>query len=261
MKQDRFDKILEILAKNHSVQIRSLARELDVSNETIRRDLLELQSQSLLRCVRGGAVLDNQTTGEYDIYVRTKTSPVEKEAICRRAIELIDDGDSIAIEASTTTLTMGSLMAEKNGLTVITNSIYIGNEVAKNPSNTVIIAGGILNSEAQKNMGSMTVSAFRGIRVDKGLFSVSGLSAEFGVTEYNEGEADVVKAIVDVAKYSIILSDYLKFNTVGFMKTCDLNQVDTIVTDWHVTEKELLPFKKAGIKILTAEEPGTGSLI
>lgn len=252
LKQERFDKIMSVLTKAHCVHIKDLADDMDVSNETVRRDLLELQEQGMLRCVRGGAVLDTPTAGEYDINVRVQTSAEEKQAICETAIDLIDDGDSLAIEAATTTLGLGPLLAGKNELTIITNSIYIGNEAAKNPTNSVIIAGGILDSTSQKNMGTMTVEAFNTVRADKGIFSVSGISQEFGVTEYSENEADVVKAIIGISKVAILLADYRKFNVAGFRKLCDLNRINTIVTDWRVTEKELSPFRKAGIRVSCA---------
>ena len=254
MKQERFDTIMAILTKDHFANMKNLAEVMDVSNETVRRDLLELQDQGMLRCVRGGAVLDTPTANEYDIKVRINTSAQEKQAICQTAIGLIEDGDSLAIEAATTTLGLGPLLATKNDLTIITNSIYIGNEAAKNPSNSVIIAGGTLDSTAQKNMGTMTVEAFKTVRADKGIFSSSSISPEFGVTEYNEREADVVKAIIEISKSAILLADYRKFNLVGFRKLCDLDRINTIVTDWHVNEKELSPLRKMGIKICCADE-------
>ena len=118
----------------------------------------------------------------------------------------------------------------------------------------MFIAGGRLDIAAQKNMGTMTVEAFNTVRADKGIFSSSGISSEFGVTEYSEGEADVVKAVIGISKSTILLADYRKFNVAGFRKLCDLDRINTVVTDWHVTEKELAPLKKAGIRVCCAEE-------
>ena len=142
LKSERYQKIMELIRQQQSVKVTELQAMFHVSDETIRRDLAALEQQGLLRCIHGGAVYDAFTAKEYHVDVRIQTNPLEKEAICREASKLIRDGESLAIEASTTTLPLGPLLAQKNNLTVVTNSILLANQISENTNNEVILAGG-----------------------------------------------------------------------------------------------------------------------
>lgn len=253
MKNDRQAKILELLYQKQSVQVKELRALFGVSDETIRRDFLALEEQGLLRCVRGGAVYDSPTSREYHVNLRIQQNQQEKEAVCREAAELVKNGDSIAIAASTTALPLGEHLVQKDCLTVITNSVCLANQIANNTTNTVHLVGGIFWKKDQKNMGARAVEMFRQFRVDKAFFSVAGISQDKGIMEYTETEQELTRAVMDCARQRILLTDFSKFDVMALCKIAEMQQIDHIVTDWHLGIKELRPYQAMGIQIHRAQ--------
>ena len=253
MKDERHAKILELLYQNQSVQVKELMELFRVSDETIRRDFLALEKQGLLRCVHGGAVYDSPTSREYHVNLRIQQNQQEKEAVCRTAAELVKDGDSIAIAASTTALSLGVHLTQRNHLTVITNSVYLANQIVRNTSNTVHLVGGAFWGKEQKNMGARAVEMFRQFQVDKAFFSVAGISQEKGIMEYTEAEQELTRAVIACARKRILLTDFSKFDVMALCKIADIQQVDHIVTDWPLGIKELRPYQALGIQLHRAQ--------
>lgn len=253
IKNERHAKILDILRQRQNVQVKELKELFQVSDETIRRDLTALEEQGLLRCVHGGAVYDSPTSKEYHVDLRIQQNQQEKEAICRTAAKLVEDGQSVAIAASTTALPLGALLAQKNDLTVVTNSVYLANQIGENPTNSVYLVGGKLWVKDQKNMGSSAIRMFRQFRVDKCFFSVSGVSVEKGIMEYTEMELELTRAVMDCSRDKILLTDSSKYEVMALYKIADMCQINQIVTDWHVRQKDLRPYQELGIQIHRAQ--------
>ncbi|MGI6109614.1 MAG: DeoR/GlpR family DNA-binding transcription regulator [Eubacteriaceae bacterium] len=253
LKEERHAVILELIHQKQNVQVKELQDQFHVSDETVRRDLIALEKQGLLRCVHGGAVYDRPTAREYHVDLRIKQNQLEKEAICQTAATLVKDGQSVAIAASTTTLPLGTLLVLKNNLTVVTNSIYLANQIAENKSNTVCLIGGRLWVREQKNMGSLAANMFRQFRVDKAFFSVAGVSPHQGIMEYTEAEMELTRAVMESARERILLTDASKYEAMAFYKIDDIKAISQIVTDWHIGQKEMLPYEKLGIVTHRAE--------
>lgn len=258
LKRERFQFIMDRIREQQNVRVRELKDALHVSDETIRRDLAELEQQGFLRCVHGGAVYDSSTTNEYRVEVRIQNNPLEKEAICREAARLVKDGQSLEIAASTTTLPLGKHLAEKNNLMVVTNSIPLAHQIAANETNRVILTGGNFWSRDQKLMGPMTVQAFRRFRADLCFFSVSGISRTEGVTEYAQEESEVVRAVMEAGREKILLNDSTKFEVVAFNRLCEAGNLDRIITDWHIAKNELACYTSMGIRVTCAARPAGG---
>ena len=252
LKNERHKLIVDRIREQQNVRVNDLKEWFRVSDETIRRDLLELEKQGLLRCVHGGAVYDSLTANEYEVEVRINNNPMEKEAICREAAKLVQDGQSLAILASTTTLPLGKYLAVKNHLTVVTNSIQIGNQISSNSSNRVILAGGSIWNKQQKTMGALTAQSFRQYRVDKAFFSVSGISRTDGLTEYTEEESEMLRAAIEMSRERILLNDSSKFDVVALCRFAGLEVLNWMITDWHITKKELAPYTELGIAVSCA---------
>lgn len=255
LKSERYQKIMELIREQQSVKVTELQALFHVSDETIRRDLAALERQGLLRCIHGGAVYDAFTAKEYHVDVRIQTNQREKEAICQEACKLIRDGESLAISASTTTLSLGPLLAKKNNLTVVTNSIVLANQISENASNEVILTGGRICREEQKTMGPQTIACFQKYYVDKALFSVSGVTLTEGLTEYSETEAELLQAVMHAGREKMLLSDVTKYSVVALHRVAQVKNLRTMVTDWHMTKKELAPYEALGIQVCCAVKP------
>ena len=252
LKNERHKFIINKIREQQNVHVKELKDYLQVSDETIRRDLMELESQGLLRCVHGGAVYDSLTANEYQVEVRINNNPMEKEAICREAAKLVQDGQSLAIVASTTTLPLGKHLARKNNLTVVTNSILLGNQISSNESNHVILTAGTIWHKPQKVMGPLAAYCFRQYRVDKAFFSISGISQSAGLTEYTEDEREIIQAAIEMSRERVLLNDSTKFEVVAFCRFAGTEVLHRIVTDWHISRKELSYYTAMGIKVACA---------
>ena len=254
LKSERQNMIMDIITRQQYVKVSDLKKEFGVSDETIRRDLAEIEASGRIRCVHGGAILDSSSVTEFDFNIRAKQNQIEKEAICREAAKLVNEKESIAILGSTTTMYMGDYLERRNNLTVLTNSIYVANKIAINRTNEVIFAGGVLRFDEQRTMGDLAEQVFDSFYVDKAFISVAGISPDGGITEYNELETRVTRRAMKNAKQVILLADHSKFNFIAFRKIVDTASISDIVTDWRSDPAELEAYEKMGVTVHRASK-------
>ena len=253
LKEQRQELIIKALKAQEHVTIEQLVTSLGVSAETIRRDLITLERKSLLRRTHGGAVLDDSTTNEYSIEERLRSNKDEKMAMCHLAAQLVEDGESIGIVASTTTLSLGTMLAAKNNLTVVTNSLIIGSAIATNETNKVILTGGDLWFADQKLMGERAEKGFGQYVVDKVFFSGRGISEVHGVTEYNSRECELTRAAVRSADCVVFLNDHSKFDVAAFRKVIPVSNLDYLITDWRTDSRVISTYSGMGMRVLQAK--------
>ena len=249
LKSERQKLIMEEINRQQYVKVSELKDEFGVSDETIRRDLTELERVGRVHCVHGGAVLDSSSINEYHVNVRTRQNQAEKEAICKEAAKLVGARESITILGSTTTLFLGECLQRREGLTVVTNSLPIANKLSENNANEVILAGGRFFYDDQKSMGDLAEHIIGNLYVDKVFFSVAGVSPQNGIMEYNEQEMRLTRCAIKQARRRILLSDYSKFDETAFRRIADIGAVTDIVTDWRTPLAELKEYEERGIQI------------
>lgn len=175
MLNPRQEKIVQFLSEEGFAKIEILAERHEVSNETIRRDLLVLEEEGYVNRMRGGARYDNLRAKEKKYEFRTQRNFAEKRAIARLAAEFVSDGDTIAINTGTSTLEMAKELVEKNFLTVITNSVDVASLIAENDNNKVYLPGGLLRNSGGACRERCAVNLFPVFRLIKP-FSVSAES-------------------------------------------------------------------------------------
>lgn len=252
-KADRENYILELLSQNGTVKINELSKQLNVTRETIRRDLKDLQNKGLLICIHGGATISTPTNSTYEINAANVKYVREKNAIAKKAAELINDYEAVIILASTTTERLAPYLPQKNHLTVITNSFTIATYTLQNPTNSVIVLGGYYDSNLQATTGDYTTESLERYRADKVFFSPRGVSCLYGITSHPESETRVIKTAISVSKKAILLSDYSKFWTVGIYKLCDISEIDTIISDRSLSEKKIKELTDNKIQVILAD--------
>lgn len=254
LKRERQSLIMDIITREQYAKVTELKEQFGVSDETIRRDLSELEKAGRVHCVHGGAVLETSSINEFDFTVRAKQNQREKDAICREAAKLVKEREAIAILGSSTTMFMADALERKNNLTIVTNSIYTANKLSKNRSNEVIFTGGIINYDEQRAMGDITERTISDVFVDKTFFSVAGITIENGITEYNEMELRVVRQAMKNAKESILMLDHTKFGFTAFRQVSDIRSVHHIITDWRTPAAVLQEYEALGIDVRKAEK-------
>lgn len=240
--------IAEIIQKDGSVRVSDLSNKFEVSDETIRRDLERLEEIGILKRVHGGAVFKGFKEGkEIPVLMRTRINSKEKDIIARKAAEFIEDGDIIAIDASTTGLCLTKYIKHKN-ITVITNTIPVALELLDAKSVQVIVIGGFLTNESVSLVGHMAEEMIKNYHVDKFFFSCRGVDFKRGVSEIHEPQATMKKQIISISDMLYLLVDHSKFNEKSLISICDLEDVDYIITDNKVPIETINKLNNLGIK-------------
>lgn len=223
--------ILDLIEKRNSISVTELGQLLGVSDMTIRRDLRSLSNAGLLERVHGGALLRRGRSYEPPYVVRMVENIQRKECIARRAVELVEDGDSIALDIGTSTLELAKLLHGASNLTVVTASVHIANVLDDAPSLRLILTGGILRKQELSLVGHIAERSFHDFHVDKAFVGVGGLDLKDGLTEYNLEDALVKRAMIDNADQVIVIADSSKMGKTCFASIAPLSVIDVLVTD------------------------------
>lgn len=222
--------ILETLQRDRKVYVSSLADELGVTQETIRRDLEKLEAGGHLQRSHGGAVLLAPGNEDISFINRASSNFALKQTIALKAARLVNDGASLMADSSTTVLALFNLLTQKKGLTVITNSIkLLGDYAGKGME--FISTGGNFRMNSQCLVGGQAAKTLQNFNVDLAIFSCKGLDRHQGITESNEPEALIKYAMSKQAKDRVLLADHTKFDKAFFAKTLEFADIDYVVTD------------------------------
>lgn len=235
---ERKKTILDQLQAKGRVNAADLARLFDVSMETIRRDLDLLEKEGFLRRVHGGAVKSNFEFGEPPFVQRQSIQMESKQKIAKRAVQLLQNGDTIVMGGGTTILEMAQAIRGINNLTVLTNSLPTANVLMDSLNQglfngKVILLGGELNVEQHSARGALCAKMLDLFKVNKAFISPGGIALS-GITEYEVEEAAISQKMMEVAKEAIIIVDHSKIGIEAFCNISSLNGVDMIVCDQEI---------------------------
>ncbi len=225
--------ILDRVRASGAVRVVELARELDVSDMTVRRDLEVLHEQGLLEKVHGGATaLSGLASYEPGFTAKTSLQQAEKAAIAAAAVELVEPGMSIAISAGTTTHVLARRVGEVPGVTIVTNSIRVADVLHRigRRDQTVILTGGV-RTRSEALVGPFAVAQIRTVHLDLAFMGVHGMDAHAGFTCPNLSEAETDRALIDASRRLIVVADHAKWGVVGIATIARLDQADVVVTD------------------------------
>lgn len=219
--------ILEVLSREGVLSVGQLARELNVSEVTIRGQLTELEGRGLLARTHGGA----RSTSAQNVLERQRVHPEEKDRIARAAAELVRDGDRVMIEAGTTTSAIVRHLTGRHGVQIVTNSTLVFSHARHNPALTVIMTGGTFHRPSESLVGPVALRAIRDFHVRLAFVGTDGFTARRGLTtQFAEG-AEVIAAMHDQADETWLVADSSKFGQAGFVRVLDLGDLAGIVTD------------------------------
>ena len=225
---ERKNEILDKLRAEQRVLVSDLAAYYRVTEETIRRDLDKLEKEGYATKTYGGAILGNSTKTDLSYTIRNKTNVEAKNQIAAIASRLIEDGDHLMLDDSSTSLYLAKKLKEKKNLTVITNSVELVMELNGVESWTILLTGGRLKPESLALVGDQTLRQYH---VDKALLSCKGLDLDAGVTDSSEFHAQTKQSMLHCAKKRILILDSSKFDKVSFINIAPLDAFDTVVTN------------------------------
>ncbi len=226
----RQSEIFKTVQNQGSCTIGELARQLDVSDETIRRNLKPLSDRGLVRRVHGGVTLP-EPLHEAPFQNRMQKNSDEKQRIADVVANEIQDGDTLILDCGSTTTFVARAIRQLKNLVVVTNSAEIARTLATNSSNRVFMAGGELRSDDTASLGPASLNFVRQFQVRHTVLSVGGIGADGSLLVFHPEEADFSRVVIGCAENVIVAADHTKFQGRGLVKICDASKVDVLVTD------------------------------
>jgi ribose transport system substrate-binding protein len=255
--QARREKIGEVLLAEGFCNVTSLAKLLGVSEVTIRNDLSALEDEGKVNRIHGGAILATERTRGGQFEERTSINQERKRWIARRAAELVENYDSIILDASTTAFYMAHYLKNQQGLTAFTNGIEVAFRLAENRSNTVALTGGVLRIETSSLTGQFGNGVLGGVRARKAFLSCTGWSPTLELMDDDLFEAQLKKEMVDAAESVIILVDSSKFERQGVAAFAPLSRISMVITDDQISSDDLARLREAGVRVNICSEHAT----
>ncbi|MBY0243128.1 MAG: DeoR family transcriptional regulator [Burkholderiaceae bacterium] len=249
----RRETILQLLARQGSVQVTDMVQQFGVSAVTIRSDLSALESQGLVTRSHGGALLARTPPPEHSIRQKDAINHEQKERIGAVAASLVQPGDNIIIDSGTTTISLARQLRDADGVTIATNGLNIAWELQDAPGVDLILTGGLLHKKSLSIQGSQAESCLQAYSFDKLFLGVDGFDLQFGVTTHHEAEASLNHKMVERSRKVIVLTDASKFGRVSLHRIVQLDRVHTVITDAAISPEYREGLQRLGIELLIAE--------
>jgi len=220
-----------VIEENARASVIDLSKRLSVSEVTIRKDLAVLEGEGSVLRTHGGAISVGRSRAELAFEVRARLHKTEKSLIGAEAARLVEDGDSIALDASSTALQIARHLKARRELTVVTNGIRVATELAAQPSITVLMPGGAVRWEAFSLVGKWGTIMLRQLNIQKAFVGAVGFTLEEGLTDVNAEEAELKRAMVATAKDVVGVFDHTKWNRVAMATFCPTNRLSLVISD------------------------------
>jgi DeoR family transcriptional regulator of aga operon len=247
----RLSAILERLANGGSVDVGDLAEELQVSAGTIRRDLAMLAQQRLLARTHGGAVAHSVS---YELPLRYKSvrHAEEKRRIAREAADRAVEGMAVGLTGGTTATAVANSLADRQGLTIVTNALNIASDLAIRRNLKLLVTGGHVRSNSYELSGPAAEATLAPINLDLAFIGVDGIEARAGCTTYEEVEAHTNHVMIEHARHVVVVADASKVGKVAFARICEPSAVDELITDDTADQAAVAALREAGITVTFA---------
>ncbi|WP_443033421.1 DeoR/GlpR family DNA-binding transcription regulator [Streptomyces sp. ACA25] len=216
---------------NGAVSLRELARVVQTSEVTVRRDVRALEEEGLLDRRHGGAVLPGGLGGESGFPQRSPVATREQVALAELAAGLVREGEALVVGAGTTTQELARRLARVPGLTVVTNSLLVAQALAHANRVEVVMTGGTLRGTDHALVGSGAEESLQGLRVSRAFLSGSGLTAERGLSTSNMLSASVDRAMAQAAAEVVVLADHRKLGADTMFQTVPTEMITQVVAD------------------------------
>jgi DeoR/GlpR family transcriptional regulator of sugar metabolism len=247
IKAERHQLLTKHITNNQSAQLKELSELLNVSEDTVRRDIKELADLGIIKAVRGGAIAHSPVPHHYRD--REHLQVAQKEIIAQKAIRFVKDGQVVFFDGGTSTLAVAAALPKDIQITVVTNSFPVVNILEDYPSAEVIFIGGRLNKKTFTTLGSETIDAIRNIKADISFLGICSIDLERGITTRDYEDCLIKKNIVANAKTVIALSTINKVGTAEPFFVCSVKAIDVVLTDNIIGEETIALFEEEGVLI------------
>ena len=261
LRPERQARIVQLVQQRTSMSVQELGERFAVSPMTIRRDLDALAGRGLVVRIHGGAMA-TETPVILREDVRAPANVAAKAAIGTAAARLVEDGQTLFIDAGTTTIEFARRLRNHRRLTVVTNSVRVLALLADSPGIELIGLGGMVYGGAWSFVGPLADAALRRFNADLAFMGITSVSLERGLTEVNLFEANVKSAMIHHARRAVLLADHSKFEGISPVSVVPINEIGTLVTDDELSPEMVDKYRAAGVDLLLAPflPPGSAAM-
>jgi DeoR family transcriptional regulator, fructose operon transcriptional repressor len=250
--EERQQEIVKIARKNARVDVMALADQLNVTAETIRRDLTALERAGVLRRVHGGAIPVERIGFEPAVAARDAVMTAEKERIAKAALAEIPQDGAIILDAGTTTARLAQALPNDRELTVVVNSPVLATILGPRPNITVLLLGGRLRGRTLAAVDDWALRPLADLYVDVAFMGTNACSVERGLTTPDQAEAAVKRAMIAAARRVVLLADHTKVGTDNLARFGSMSDVDVLITDSGLDAELATELEEAGVRVVQA---------
>jgi DeoR family fructose operon transcriptional repressor len=250
--EERRQRILDLVGLRGFISLGDLAREIEVSESTIRRDLDYWNQQGLVRRTHGGAVYLGDGTTLPALEERSAQQLDEKRAIARAVVARIRDEDAVLLDGGTTTLEVARLLVDRP-VQIVTNSLPIAQLLANGRQADLILLGGFVYPKTGVALGPMTVRMLEDVHVNQTIMSVHGVTAK-GLFNSNLLLVEAERKMMRCADEVVVLADHTKIGRPALAALCELSAIDTLIVDGAITPEQRKMLEEAGPRLIVAGE-------
>jgi DeoR family fructose operon transcriptional repressor len=250
--EERQQEIARLARRNSRVDVMTLADELNVTAETIRRDLTVLERAGVLRRVHGGAIPVERIGFEPAVAARDAVLTAEKERIAKAALAEVPEEGAIILDAGTTTARLAQVLPNDRELTVVVNSPVLATILGPRPNITVLLLGGRLRGRTLAAVDDWALRPLADLYVDVAFMGTNGCSVERGLTTPDQAEAAVKRAMIAAARRVVVLADHTKVGNDNLARFGALSEVDVLITDSALDAELATDIEDAGVRVVCA---------
>ncbi len=246
----RREKILELIKEDGHAKVVDLSKIFKVTEVTIRQDLEKLEKEGIIKREHGGAFLENVESNVRSITLRNQDNMLEKTRIARRAIELINDGDTIILDSGSTTTEIARLISGYKNLTVITNALNIALILGGDPGINLVVTGGEFKAPTLSLTGQKAADFFNNLHADKLFLATAGITLKSGLTYPSISDIVVKRAMIESAEVVYLVADSSKIGKNAFASLGSLSLINYLITDSKITAKDRAMMKEHEIDLI-----------
>ena len=252
LSESRRRRILDWISEEGSARVRDLASAFQVSEATIRQDLERLEQEGQITREHGGAFLNSVPSQVGSMTLHHQENMDQKRRIGARAAALVQDGETIILDAGTTTTEIALRLTTRRNLTVITNALNIAVILGAVPGNAVHMPGGQFKAPTLSLSGDKSVEYFREIFAAKLFLATAGVALDAGLTYPSFADLQLKQAMIKAASHVYLVADSTKINKSSFTRLGALDMIHSFVTDAGISEADAEAFRARGIEMLIA---------
>jgi len=243
-------KIFKLLEEHKKLLVKDIAKQLKVSEVSIRSDLDQLELNGRIRRFHGGVqLIDSDIFGS-----RFLENKREKKSIAIKAIEYISQGETIFLDSGTTILTLAKKLVSFDNLRIVTNSFPVANCLSPYTGNQVLFIGGEYNYSDQCCQGPLTVESLKEVNASISFLGADAVDIKLGIQSSRLDRYEYVKKVLELSKFNVLLVDSTKFNKVGMVNIAKLDGFNVIITDKRIPKDILKQLHMNDIEVVIADQ-------